>query len=156
MYLPDKLGEANNLEQYYNTHPVNDAADGGLSFLALPMLIILVIGAYYFFFFLVIPLLPLSIIVYEFTNSITSNKFILTVSSVLPAVFMFIFYLKLAAKVQINEFVFYFGVYTLNIFVLFYLGDIIDNTAATGSVEKLNDIKDFFLLIKSWIFEKLG
>ncbi len=156
MYLPDKLGEANNLEQYYNTHPVNDTADGGLSFLALPILILFFIGAYYFFFFLIIPLLPLSIIVYEFTNSITNNKLILTLSSILPAVFMLIFYLKLAAKIQVNEFLFYFGVYTLNIFILFYLGDIIDNTVASGSVEKLNDIKDFFLLIKTWIFEKLG
>ena len=156
-YPEEYLGKPNNLDQYYKTKPTNNEDDGGgLGLLVAPLLVFVFVFMYYALFLVAVPFLPVSIIIYEFTDNIFKDHTISMIAGTISFIGMIVFLGAASIKIKVNELFFWSAIYALAILSLLYLGNTIDNRAAIGSIEKLNDLKDAFLYVYDWILLKLG
>jgi hypothetical protein len=156
-YPEEYLGKPNNLEQYYKLKPTkNEDNGGGLGLLLAPVLFFVLVLMYYGLFLLAVPFLPVSIIVYEAIEKITQNNLYAMISASISFVVMIGVLVAAAYRSKSNEFLFWGIVYLFSILSLLYLSSVTDNRAATGSIEKLNDIKEAFFHLFQWIYIKFS
>ena len=158
-YSEEFLGKPNNLEQYYKLKPTNNEDNedngGGLGILLAPILFFILVLMYYGLFLLAVPFLPVSIVVYEAIDKITQNNLYALIAASISFIIMIGVLILAAYRSKINEFIFWGIIYLFSILSLLYLGSATDNRVATGSIEKLNDIKEAFFYLFQWIQTKI-
>ncbi len=156
-YPEEYLGKPNNLEQYYKLKPTNNEDNGGgLGLLLAPVLFFVLVLMYYGLFLLAVPFLPVSIIVYEAIDKTTQNNLYAMIAASISFIIMIGVLVLAAHRSKINEFIFWGIVYLFSILSLIYLGTVTDNRAATGSIDKLNDIKEAFFYLFQFLQSKLS